>query len=215
MRRCKVSERLAAYLYLCYSFTRSAGGLSTFSILVPLLTSARLCTCLFGLRSRPRGLIDYVCTLVAERVVRVRVRGRIVRVHRQRRQVRVVRVVTATEATHQPSVQPPYHSKELNLTSDGYSDSLAPFGRWHGFRMYCGSDTSAIHKPQQNPAGVYREKFSVSSRLTAALVLRRGAALSGRAVFVVALSRSSVFVFYSAIRQQVPNAQYVLAPEGA
>ena len=25
--------------------------------------------------------------------------------------------------------------KELNLTSDGYSDSLAPFGRWHGFRV--------------------------------------------------------------------------------
>ena len=71
--------------------------------------------------------------------------------------------------------------KELNLTSDGYSDLLAPFGRWHGFRVYCGSDTSAIHKPQQKPAGVYREKISVSSRLTAALVLRRGAALSGRA----------------------------------
>ena len=57
-----------------------------------------------------RGLIDYVCTLVAEADVRVRVRGRVVRVHRQRRQVRVVRVVTATEATHQRTVQPPYHS---------------------------------------------------------------------------------------------------------
>ena len=49
-----------AYPYLCYSFARSAGGLSTFSILVPLSTSARLCTCLFGLRSRPRGLI-FIC----------------------------------------------------------------------------------------------------------------------------------------------------------
>ena len=52
MRRCKVSERLAAYPYLCYSLARSAGGLSTFSILVPLSTSARLCTCLFMLRSK-------------------------------------------------------------------------------------------------------------------------------------------------------------------
>ena len=26
--------------------------------------------------------------------------------------------------------------KELNLTNDGYSDSLAPFGRWHGFGIY-------------------------------------------------------------------------------
>ena len=81
--------------------------------------------------------------------------------------------------------------------------------------MYCGSGTAAIHKPQQMPAGVYREKFSVSSRLTAALVLRRGAALSGRAVFVVALSRSSVFGFYSAIRQQVPKPMSGYAAEGA
>ena len=49
--------------------------------------------------------------------------------------------------------------KELNLTSDGYSDSLAPFDRWPGFRVYCGSGTAAIHKPQQKPAGVYREKI--------------------------------------------------------
>ena len=47
--------------------------------------------------------------------------------------------------------------------------------------VYCGSGTAAIHKPQTNASGVYREKFSVSIRLTAALVLRRGAALSGRA----------------------------------
>ena len=41
------------------------------------------------------------------------------------------------DGSHAPAgtVQPPYHSKELNLTSDGYSDSLAPFGRWHGFRV--------------------------------------------------------------------------------
>ena len=50
----------AAYPYLCYSLARSAGGLSTFSILVRLSTSARLRTCLFGLRSRPRGLI-FIC----------------------------------------------------------------------------------------------------------------------------------------------------------
>ena len=79
------------------------------------------------------------------------------------------------------SVQPPYHSKELNLTTGGYSDSSVPFDLWPGFRVYCGSGTSAIHKPQQKPAGVYCENFPVPSRLKAALVLRRGAALSGRA----------------------------------
>ena len=47
--------------------------------------------------------------------------------------------------------------------------------------VYCGSGTAAIHKPQQMPARVYRGNFSVPSRLTAALVLRLGAALSGRA----------------------------------
>lgn len=31
------------------------------------------------------------------------------------------------------TVQPPYHSKELNLTTGGYSDSRVPFDRWHGF----------------------------------------------------------------------------------
>ena len=39
---------------------------------------------------------------VAEGDVRVRVRRRVVRVHRQRGQVRVVSVVTAAEATNRP-----------------------------------------------------------------------------------------------------------------
>ena len=46
--------------------------------------------------------------------------------------------------------------KELNLTTGGYSDSLVPFDRWHGFHLYFGSGTAAIHKPQQMPAWVYR-----------------------------------------------------------
>ena len=73
--------------------------LTPFHLLVPLSTSARLCTCLFGLRSRPRGLIFLFGSIVAEADVRVRVRGRIVSVHRQRGQVRVVSVVAAPEAT--------------------------------------------------------------------------------------------------------------------
>lgn len=42
------------------------------------------------------------CVTVAEADVRVRVRGRVVRVHRQRRHVRVVSVVTAEKATNRP-----------------------------------------------------------------------------------------------------------------
>ena len=63
-------------------------------------SSARLCTCLFGCRSQPRGLIGFVCVSVAEADVRVRVRGRVVSVHRQRGQVRIVRVVAAAETTN-------------------------------------------------------------------------------------------------------------------
>ena len=48
-----------------------------------------------------RFLLRYTTT-GAEADVRVRVRGREVRVHRQRRQVRVVSVVTAEKATNRP-----------------------------------------------------------------------------------------------------------------
>ena len=54
------------------------------------------------LRSSNRGLICCYWLIVAEADVRVRVRGRVVRVHRQRRQVRVVSVVTAEKATNRP-----------------------------------------------------------------------------------------------------------------
>ena len=71
----------------------------------------------------------FIGLIVAEREVRVRVRGRVVSVNVQRRQVRIVSVVAAAESAHKGTVQLPY----CNLTSGGYSDSLAPFGRWPGF----------------------------------------------------------------------------------
>ena len=49
-----------------------------------------------------RTYVFRYCVTVAEADVRVRVRGRVVRVHRQRRQVRVVSVVTAEKATNRP-----------------------------------------------------------------------------------------------------------------
>lgn len=122
----KVSERLAAYPLLRSFLRGRLVVLAPFPALFRSPASARLCTCLFMLRSSNRGLMWTSrrrnrlahCVSVAEADVRVRVRGRVVSVDVQRRQVRIVSVVTATEATHQPSVQPPYHSvKELNLTS--------------------------------------------------------------------------------------------------
>ena len=106
--------------------------LTPFHLLVSLSTSARLCTCLFGLRSRPRGLINLT---VAEADVRVRVRGRVVSVHRQRGQVRVVSVVAATETTNRriSAAALSFLIKELNLTTCGYYPSRVPFSRWHGF----------------------------------------------------------------------------------
>ena len=113
---------------------RSAGAPNTFLLTCSALyVSEALHLPLWSQVKTARAYIHLFCTIFAEADVRVRVRGRVVSVHRQRGQVRVVRVVTATEATHQPSVQPPYHSNELNLTTGGYSDSRVPFDRWHGF----------------------------------------------------------------------------------
>ena len=53
------------------------------------------------LRSKQsRAYVFRYCVTVAEADVRVRIRGRIVAVHRQRRQVRVVSVVAAAETTN-------------------------------------------------------------------------------------------------------------------
>lgn len=65
-----------------------------------------LCNCLFMPRSGNRGLINQlsICWCMAysfaERVVRIRIRWRIVSVHRQRRQVRIVSVITTPEPAH-------------------------------------------------------------------------------------------------------------------
>lgn len=99
----KVSERLAAYPFL-RSFVRGRlVVLAPFPALFRSPASARLCTCLFMLRSKQsRAYVFRYCVSVAEADVRVRIRGRVVRVHRQRRQVRVVSVVTTEKTTDRP-----------------------------------------------------------------------------------------------------------------
>ena len=71
--------------------------------------------------------------------------------------------------------------KELNLTTGGYSDSLVPFDRWHGFMCIVAVAPLPYINPSKCLLGFTVENFSVPNRLTAALVLRWGAALSGRA----------------------------------
>ena len=71
--------------------------------------------------------------------------------------------------------------KELNLTTGGYSDSRVPFDRWHGFLCIAAVAPLPYINPSKCLLGFTVENFSVPNRLTAALVLRWGAALSGRA----------------------------------
>lgn len=84
--------------------------------------------------------------------------------------------------------------KELNLTSDGYSDSLAPFGRWPWISCIVTVAPLPYINPSKCLLGFTVENFSVPSRLTAALVLRQGAALSGRA-FSSSRYRAPLFSF--------------------
>lgn len=79
---------------------RSAKFLKLSSLTCLALSSARLCTCLFILRSGSNQGLIILALLVAEGVVRVRVRGRIVTVQRKRRQVRVVGVIATAKTTH-------------------------------------------------------------------------------------------------------------------
>ena len=74
--------------------------------------------------------------------------------------------------------------KELNLTSDGYSDSLAPFGRWHGFQGVC-SDAATLGEEERS---LRQRGFR-----------RRYAPL---------------FPIQSSMRTQVPNPMYEDAYEG-
>lgn len=54
---CGVFERPAAYPFLCYCLHGRLVVLAPFPALFRSLSSARFCTCLFGCRSQPRGLI--------------------------------------------------------------------------------------------------------------------------------------------------------------
>ena len=156
----KVSERLAAYPLLRSFLRGRLVVLAPFPALFRSPASARLCTCLFMLRSKQsRAYVFRYCVTVAEADVRVRVRGRVVSVHRQRRQVRVVSVVAAAETTNRriSAAALSFLIKELNLTTGGYSDSLVRFGRWHGFLLQRCRTTSP-HYAGEMPSGVYRKK---------------------------------------------------------
>ena len=118
------------------------------------------------------------------------------------------------------SVQPPYHSlfKELNLTTGGYYPSRVPFSRWHGFLCIVAVAPLPYINPRQTCLGFTKNFHETAARQRGGFVFAppfsRRARLH-RAVFVVALSRSSVFVCYSVIRQQVPKPTFVYAYEGA
>ena len=97
----KVSERLAAYPFLCYCLHGRLVVLTPFHCVVPLsIVSEALHLPLWLQVTTARAYRDYCCVSVAEADVRVRVRGRVVSVHRQRGQVRVVSVVAAAETTN-------------------------------------------------------------------------------------------------------------------
>ena len=159
----KVSERLAAYPILRSFLRGRLWLLTTFHALFRSPASARLCTCLFMLRSSNRGLIWTSrrrnrlvhCVSVAEADVRVRVRGRVVSVDVQRRQVRVVRVVTTAKTAHQRQCSRLIVPKNSTSPATATPIRLRHLVAGLDF-LYCGSGTAAIHKPQQKPAGVYR-----------------------------------------------------------
>ena len=112
--------------------------LAPFHLLVSLSTSARLCTCLFGLRSRPRGLI-FICfaQYLPKPMFVFAFEGALLAFIVNGDRFVLFALLPRRKPRTDGTVQPPYHSfKELNLTSDGYSDSLAPFGRWPGFRVF-------------------------------------------------------------------------------
>ena len=111
-------------------------------------------------------------------------------------------------------MQPPYRSKELNLTSDGYSDSLAPFGRWHWISCIVAMAPLPYINPSKSLLGFTVKNFRVEPP-DGGIGFAAWRSPIGPRVFVVALSRSSVFGFYSAIRQHVPKPMPVLAYEGA
>ena len=116
------------------------------------------------------------------------------------------------------SVQPPYHSlfKELNLTTGGYYPSRVPFSRWHGFLCIVAVAPLPYINPRQSCLRFtifYRAALTRGGFVFAPPFSRR--ARLHRAAFVVALSRSSVFVCYSVMRQQVPKPMSVDADEGA
>ena len=60
------------------------------------------------------------------------------------------------------SVQPPYHSlfKELNLTTGGYSYSLVPFDRWHGFLCIVAVAPLPYINPSKSLLGFTVKNFS-------------------------------------------------------
>ena len=98
---------------------RSAGGLGTFSCVVSLSSSARLCTCLFGCRSQPRGLIGVTVAYQLPKPMFVfAFEGELLAFIVNGDRFVLLALLPRRKPRTDGSVQPPYHSViELNLTT--------------------------------------------------------------------------------------------------
>ena len=98
---------------------RSAGGLSTFSCVVPLSSSARLCTCLFMLMSSNRGLMCFVTAFQLPKPMFVfAFEGELLAFIVNGDRFELLALLPRRKPRTDRTVQPPFHSaKELNLTS--------------------------------------------------------------------------------------------------
>jgi len=191
------------------------------------------------LRSSNRGLIWTSrrenrlahCVTVAEADVRVRVRGRVVRVHRQRRQVGVVSVVTTEETTDRPysaaALFQPHHLTGTPIPMcalvggmDFCFNDVAP--HLHTIRAKCRHGFTQRKKKRSSPSLEMTSIFLNfrADRLTAVWVPSLSLGGRGRAAqfsfsALTSFGRVYVFVFYSVMRQQVPKPMYAPVYEGA
>lgn len=115
----KVSERLAAYPLLRSFLRGRLVVLAPFPALFRSPVSARLCTCLFMLRSSNRGLMYFVTALQLPKPMFVfAFEGELLAFIVNGDRFVLLALLPRRKPRTDGSVQPPYHSvKELNLTT--------------------------------------------------------------------------------------------------
>lgn len=151
----------------------------------------------------------------AEADVRVRVRGRVVSVHRQRGQVRVVSVVAAAETTNRR-----ISAAALSFCERTQPHQLAatpiriPHGRlaWISVSLRVGTPLYTI--PAKTLLGFTGQKKRATLADGSLMIPAAGRSPIGPRSFRFRrrASRSSVFVYL--IRTQVPKPMFEFAPEG-